>query len=345
MAKTTKKAPASTAKKPTAAKDTTAKKTTTAKKATAEKKPAAAKKPAAVKKATVEKKPAAAKKPAVVKKASVEKKPAVAKKPTAAKKAPEAKTSKAVAKAGVEEKVETTLLALYSLQQIDSQIDKIRIVRGELPLEVQDLEDEIVGLETRVNNHKVDIENVEKNIKEKQESIKNSLALIKKYEDQQMNVRNNREYDSLTKEIEFQTLEIQLAEKRITESKIALETKTEEIGTSGEVLSERQKDLEIKHSELADIVTETEKEEKDLITLSEKQHTKIDHRLLTAYHRIRKNARNGLAVVKIERDACGGCFNKIPPQHQLDIRMHKKIIVCEYCGRILVDDDIAAAVD
>ncbi|MEE4256045.1 MAG: C4-type zinc ribbon domain-containing protein [Bacteroidales bacterium] len=235
-------------------------------------------------------------------------------------------------------------MALFTLQQIDSQIDKIRIVRGELPLEVQDLEDEIVGLETRVNNHKTDIEAIEKNIKEKQEDIKNSLALIKKYEDQQMNVRNNREYDSLSKEIEFQTLEIQLAEKRINESKLALETKTEEIKTSEELLSERKKDLEIKNSELADIVTETEKEEKDLVDLSEKQHGVINDRLLTAYHRIRKNARNGLAVVKIERDACGGCFNKIPPQHQLDIRMHKKIIVCEYCGRILVDDVIAEAV-
>jgi predicted nucleic acid-binding Zn-ribbon protein len=245
----------------------------------------------------------------------------------------------------VEQKVENTLMAIYNLQQIDSLIDKIRIVRGELPLEVQDLEDEIVGLETRLNNHKVDIEDVEKKIKEKQESIKNSLVLIKKYEDQQMNVRNNREYDSLTKEIEFQTLEIQLAEKRINESKISLETKTEQIGASGESLDERKKDLEIKNSELADIVTETEKEEKDLVTLSEKQHKTIDDRLLTAYHRIRKNARNGLAVVKIERDACGGCFNKIPPQHQLDIRMHKKIIVCEYCGRILVDDAIADAID
>ncbi|RLD36441.1 MAG: hypothetical protein DRI83_05405 [Bacteroidetes bacterium] len=236
-------------------------------------------------------------------------------------------------------------MALYSLQQMDSQIDKIRIIRGELPLEVQDLEDEIVGLETRVNNYKENIESVENGIKEKQENIKNSLVLIKKYEDQQMNVRNNREYDSLSKEIEFQTLEIQLAEKRINENKLSLETKTTEIGTSQELLGERKEDLEIKNSELDDIVTETEKEEDDLVKLSEKQHGVIDDRLLTAYHRIRKNARNGLAVVKIERDACGGCFNKIPPQHQLDIRMHKKIIVCEYCGRILVDDDIATAVD
>lgn len=271
-----------------------------------------------------------------------------AKKAPAKKSAPEKEEKIVVEKVKeekVEQKVEKTLKALYSLQQIDSQVDKIRIIRGELPLEVRDLEDEIVGLETRVNNFQSDIEAVEKNITDKQEEIKNSLALIKRYEDQQMNVRNNREYDSLSKEIEFQTLEIQLSEKKINESKIALETKKEEIERSKEILEERKKDLDLKNSELADIVTETEKEEADLITLSEQQHGMIDERLLTAYYRIRKNARNGLAVVKIERDACGGCFNKIPPQHQLDIRMHKKIIVCEYCGRILVDDEIAAMVD
>jgi hypothetical protein len=269
-------------------------------------------------------------------------KKAPAKKATVTKEAPEVKDKK---DDKVEAKVENTLKALYSLQQIDSQIDKIRIIRGELPLEVQDLEDEIVGLETRVNNFKTDVETVEKSIKDRQEEIKNSLALIKKYEDQQMNVRNNREYDSLTKEIEFQSLEIQLAEKKIKESKISLETKSEEIAKSEELLDERKKDLEVKKSELSDIVTETEKEEDELVELSEKQHGMIDGRLLTAYNRIRKNARNGLAVVKIERDACGGCFNKIPPQHQLDIMMHKKIIVCEYCGRILVDENIASMVD
>ena len=245
----------------------------------------------------------------------------------------------------LELKVERTLKALYSLQQIDSQVDRIRIIRGELPLEVQDLEDEIVGLETRIDNFKLDVENIDKTISEKKEEIKNSLSLIKRYEEQQMNVRNNREYDSLTKEIEFQSLEMQLAEKRINENKAILEAKKEEIDRSQEVLDERRKDLEIKKSELADIVTETEKEEKELIGRSENQRGVIDDRLMTAYQRIRKNARNGLAVVKIERDACGGCFNKIPPQHQLDIMMHKKIIVCEYCGRILVDDNIASQVD
>jgi predicted nucleic acid-binding Zn-ribbon protein len=168
--------------------------------------------------------------------------------------------------------------------------------------------------------------------------------LIKKYEDQQMNVRNNREYDSLTKEIEFQNLEIQLAEKRIKEFQGSLEVQKEEIERYQKVLSDRVSDLEIKKNELDDIIAETEKEEQDLITSSEKNRKYIEERLLTAYTRIRKNARNGLAVVQIERDACGGCFNKIPPQHQLDIRMHKKIIVCEYCGRILVDDEIVNSV-
>lgn len=260
-------------------------------------------------------------------------------------KAKKVKKVKKVKEERIEQKVETTLKALYSLQQIDSQVDKIRIIRGELPLEVQDLEDEIVGLQTRVNNFKEDVEKVEASIVEKQENIKNSLVLIKRYEEQQMNVRNNREYDSLTKEIEFQSLEIQLSEKKINESKVILETKKEEIVRSQDVFDERVKDLEVKKNELSDIVTETEKEEDDLVKLSVTQHGVIDDRLLTAYHRIRKNARNGLAVVMIERDACGGCFNKIPPQHQLDIMMHKKIIVCEYCGRILVDDEIAAMVD
>ena len=319
MAKTTKKESAPAAKKPAAKK-------------------VAAKKPVAKK--VVTKKPVAKKvvtKKPVAKKAPVEKKAAVIK--------PKLAIKKEVAEEKVEQKVERTLKALYSLQQFDSQIDKIRIIRGELPLEVQDLEDEIVGLETRVNNHGQDIESIEKNIKEKQENIKRSFELIKKYEDQQMNVRNNREYDSLSKEIEFQTLEIQLAEKKINENKLSLENKKQEIEVSDTMLEERKKDLEVKNSELTDIVTETEKEEDSLITMSKKQHSDIEDRLLTAYQRIRKNARNGLAVVKIERDACGGCFNKIPPQHQLDIMMHKKIIVCEYCGRILVDNEIANAVD
>ncbi|MBE0648991.1 MAG: hypothetical protein IH596_14565 [Bacteroidales bacterium] len=235
---------------------------------------------------------------------------------------------------------EQKLVALYNLQQIDSQVDKIRIIRGELPLEVQDLEDEIAGLETRVDNYIQDTVMVEKSMLEKKNAIKESQALIKRYEEQQMNVRNNREYDSLTKEIEFQNLEIQLSEKRIKEFQNTMEVKKQEIDRLQAVLEERRSDLEIKKNELDDIVAETEKEENELIRSSEENQNFIEERLLTAYSRIRKNARNGLAVVQIERDACGGCFNKIPPQHQLDIRMHKKIIVCEYCGRILVDDGI-----
>jgi len=236
--------------------------------------------------------------------------------------------------------IEQKLIALYSLQQIDSQVDKIRIIRGELPLEVQDLEDEIAGLETRVDNYIQEVAALEKSMLEKRNLIKDCQSLIKKYEDQQMNVRNNREYDSLTKEIEFQNLEIQLAEKRIRDFQVSLDMKKEEIERYQKLLGDRKNDLEIKKNELDDIIAETEKEEQDLIGRSEENSRFIEERLLTAYTRIRKNARNGLAVVQIERDACGGCFNKIPPQHQLDIRMHKKIIVCEYCGRILVDDGI-----
>ncbi len=240
--------------------------------------------------------------------------------------------------------IEKRLIALYNLQQIDSQIDKIRIIRGELPLEVQDLEDEIVGLETRVDNQIQETVSMEKAITDKKNAIRDALALIKKYEDQQMNVRNNREYDSLTKEIEYQNLEIQLSEKRIREHTVSLDLKKQEIELYQKQLQDRKNDLEIKKNELDDIIAETEKEENDLISSSEDNRAYIEERLLTAYTRIRKNARNGLAVVQIERDACGGCFNKIPPQHQLDIQMHKKIIVCEYCGRVLVDEGIVNAV-
>lgn len=236
--------------------------------------------------------------------------------------------------------IEEKLVTLYTLQQIDSQFDKIKIIRGELPLEVQDLEDEIEGLQTRIDKHQEEVRNFEKQINDKKQAIKESKALIKRYEEQQMNVRNNREYDSLSKEIEFQNLEMQLSEKRISEFTTALELKTEQINDAKAQLKERESDLRIKNSELKDIVQETEKEEKALYDRSQDLKQMIEDRLVVAYNRIRKNARNGLAVVQIERDACGGCFNKIPPQHQLDIRMHKKIIVCEYCGRILVDEEI-----
>ncbi|HSW67908.1 MAG TPA: C4-type zinc ribbon domain-containing protein [Bacteroidales bacterium] len=235
---------------------------------------------------------------------------------------------------------EKKLVALHNLQQIDSQVDKIRIIRGELPLEVEDLEDEVIGLETRISNFDTEVKNLEKSVVDKENSIKESKAMIKKYQEQQMNVRNNREYDSLTKEIEFQELEIQIFEKRIREYKLSITGKSEEIKQARTILTERKADLDIKRNELADIVAETEKEELQLKQRSKTNQQYIEDRLLSAYQRIRKNARNGLAVVIVERDACGGCFSKIPPQRQLDIKMHRKIIVCEYCGRILIDPAI-----
>lgn len=236
---------------------------------------------------------------------------------------------------------EKRLNALYTLQQIDSQIDKIRIIRGELPLEVQDLEDEVAGLETRIDNYIQETAQLERQIADKSAQITDSHLLIKKYEEQQMNVRNNREYDSLSKELEFQNLEIQLADKRIKEYATDLEIRQTEITKYSSVIEERKRDLEIKIAELNDIVAETKKEEIEMVEKSAGLEAVIDPRLLNAYKRIRANARNGLAVVQIERESCGGCFNKIPPQHQLDIKMHKKIIVCEYCGRILIDSEFA----
>ena len=240
--------------------------------------------------------------------------------------------------------IEKKLIALYSLQQIDSQIDKIKIIRGELPLEVEDLEDEIIGLQTRIDNYIADIESLKTSIKEKDNQIVDSHTQIKRYEEQQNNVRNNREYDSLTKEVEYQNLEIALAEKRTKEFTHLLNLKNEEIEEAQKVIDERKNDLDVKKGELADIVSETEKEEQSLHKKSKEFQRMIEDRLLVAYSRIRENARNGLAVVSVERDACGGCFSSIPPQRQLDIRMHKKIIVCEYCGRILVDHGLAASV-
>ncbi len=236
--------------------------------------------------------------------------------------------------------VEDKLKALYQLQQVDTSIDKIKILRGELPLEVQDLEDEIAGLETRINNYEEEIKNLEQSITGKNQEILNAENLIKKYEEQQNNVRNNREYDSLSKEIEFQTLEIELCRKKINEFTAEKENKSEIIKEARETLEERKGDLESKKNELDEIVADTKKEEENLNKRSEAIQEIIEPRLLTAYKRIRGNARNGLAVVVVERDACGGCFNKIPPQRQLDIKSRKKVIVCEYCGRILVDDEI-----
>ncbi len=240
--------------------------------------------------------------------------------------------------------VERKLVALYSLQQIDSKIDKIKDVRGSLPLEVQDLEDEIAGLETRISNFKLENLSLNKQITDKELQIKESSVLIEKYKKQLNNVKNNREYDSLTKEVEFQELEKQLAEKRIGEYRMKLEAIAEEVEDVRQRLDERKDDLEAKKSELEEIIQETEKEEKILEEKLAENKEKIEERFLTAYHRIRERERNGLAVVPIVGGACGGCHNKIPPQHELDIRMHKKVIVCEYCGRILVDDEIGAMV-
>lgn len=236
--------------------------------------------------------------------------------------------------------VEDRLRALYSLQLVDSEIDKIKTLRGELPLEVQDLEDDIAGLETRLNNLREEVVVLEKNVHKKNIEISEAETLIKKYEEQQKNVRNNREFDSLSKEIEYQNLEIELFNKKIREFNVQIEEKKVVIAESEEVLAERRSDLDNKRSELDEIISDTQKEEEGLFKKLEKVQSVIEERLLTAYKRIRSNARNGLAVVPVQRDACGGCFNQIPPQRQLDIKSRKKIIVCEYCGRILVDDEI-----
>jgi len=236
--------------------------------------------------------------------------------------------------------VEERLRALYGLQLVDSEIDKIKTLRGELPLEVQDLEDEIAGLETRLNNLRDEVVVLEKSVQKKHLEITESESLIKKYEEQQKNVRNNREFDSLSKEIEYQNLEIELYNKKIKEFQVQIEEKKVVIAESEGTLGERKTDLENKQSELDEIISDTQKEEETLYKKLEKTQGIIEDRLLSAYKRIRSNARNGLAVVPVQRDACGGCFNQIPPQRQLDIKSRKKIIVCEYCGRILVDDEI-----
>ena len=240
----------------------------------------------------------------------------------------------------IDASIEGKLRSLYELQLIDSKIDRLRTVRGELPLEVSDLEDVVAGLETRLNNVTSEVEELENQINEKKQAIKDFQANIKKYETQQGKVRNNREYDAITKEIEFQNLEIQLAEKRSKEAKAAVALKSDLLEKSKTEFEERTKDLKVKKSELDEIIAETEKEEKELLKESETASAKIEDRLLNAYKRIRANTRNGLAVVTVDRDACGGCYNKIPPQRQLDIRTNKKIIVCEHCGRVLVDGTI-----
>lgn len=236
--------------------------------------------------------------------------------------------------------IEDKLRALHQLQSVDSQIDKIRTVRGELPLEVQDLEDEVKGLETRLAKINEELDKKEQFIADRKIAMKNANELVSKYSTQLNSIKNNREYDSLNKEIEFQNLEIELAEKKIkdTQSKIEFQKESQaatatKIAESTEILNEKKKELDA-------IIAETEKEEKSLLKKSEKAEKVVDDRLLTAYKRIRNNSSNGLAVVSVERDACGGCFSKIPPQRQLDVKAHKKIIVCEHCGRILIDSNM-----
>ena len=240
--------------------------------------------------------------------------------------------------------VEQKLKALYQLQTMLSEIDKIKTLRGELPLEVQDLEDEVAGLSTRIEKIQSEIADLKSNVATKRIEIETAKVSVERYKSQQENVRNNREYDVLSKEIEFQTLEIELCEKRIREALAAEKAKNEEIERSTEALEERQKDLEAKKAELEEIVSETKQEEEKLREKAKVLETTIEPRLLQAFKRIRKNSRNGLGVVYVQRDACGGCFNKIPPQKQLDIRSRKKIIVCEYCGRIMVDPELAGVV-
>ena len=238
--------------------------------------------------------------------------------------------------------VEEKLRALFDLQLVDSEIDKIKTLRGELPLEVQDLEDEIAGLNTRIAHMQEDIRNFETLITGKKSDIEVSKGLIERYQGQQENVRNNREYENLSKEIEFQTLEIELCEKKIREFNAAAKQRREDLERAQELINDRSEDLAQKKSELDEIISETKQEEEKLREKAKQIEGKIEERLLNAFKRIRKNARNGLAVVAVERDACGGCFNQSPPQRQLDIRLRKKIIVCEYCGRILIDQEMAS---
>ncbi|MBI2966581.1 MAG: hypothetical protein HYY40_02045 [Bacteroidetes bacterium] len=241
--------------------------------------------------------------------------------------------------------IEQRLRAIFELQLIDSKIDAIRSTLGELPLEVRDLEDDVTGLETRISNANTDLENLENAMKLKRNDIKDAQELIKKYQGQLAKVKNSREYDSLNKELEYQKLEIQVLEKKIKDLKTSYDAKKTQIEETEGLLKERKNDLKHKQNELNDMIAETKKGEEALMKKSASAQKLIEDRLLAAYKRIRSNARNGLSVVKVQRDACGGCFNKIPPQRQLDIRSRKKIIVCEHCGRILVDPELSDSVE
>lgn len=240
-----------------------------------------------------------------------------------------------------EMQVEDRLKLLYQLQTILSEIDRIRTLRGELPLEVEDLEDEIEGLKTRIEKAKEDIRVIRANINEFKSKAEMASSHIVKYKEQLDNVRNNREFDTLNKEIEFQGLEVELCNKRIRESQQAEKEKEELLAKSAATLEERERDLQIKQEELEEIVEETKADEERLREKAKDLELQIEPRLLMSFKRIRKSSRNGLGIVYVQRDACGGCFSKIPPQKQLDVRMRKKVIVCEYCGRILIDPELA----
>ncbi len=244
---------------------------------------------------------------------------------------------KDVADMSVEQKLEN----LYKLQTNLSEIDRIKTLRGELPLEVQDLEDEIEGLTHRVGKYNEDIEGLNADIAAKRAKINEAQTAIDRYKEQLNDVKSNREYDMLSKEIEFQSLEIELQNKKIGEAQRTIEVRKEEVEAAKNQLEERRADLDMKKAELDDITAETKAEEEKLREKAKNLEQTIEPRLLAAFKRIRKNSRNGLGIVYVERDACGGCFNKIPPQRQLDIRMRKKIIVCEYCGRIMIDPELA----
>ena len=246
-----------------------------------------------------------------------------------------------MAKKESEISVEEKLSTLYQLQTTLSAIDEKRALRGELPLEVQDLEDEIAGLKTRIEKIENDITDFQQAVVQKQGEIKEAEESVERYKKQLDEVRNNREYDTLTKEIEFQSLEIELCNKKIREANVKVEDKKRELARTNDLVADRQQALEEKKNELDEIMLETREEEQVLKAKAEELETKIDPRLLSSFKRIRKNARNGLGIVYVQRDACGGCFYKIPPQRQLDIKMHKKIIVCEYCGRIMIDPELA----
>ena len=237
--------------------------------------------------------------------------------------------------------VEERLKTLYQLQTTLSEIDEKRALRGELPLEVEDLEDEIAGLTTRIEKIQNDIDEYQRAVSQKKGEIETAKSSVERYKSQLNDVKNNREYDTLSKEIEFQSLEIELCNKKIKEANFKIEEKKAELEQTQAVIDDRHQALDMKKAELDEIMEETRAEEEKLKLKVKELEIKIEPRLLTSFKRIRKNARNGLGIVYVQRDACGGCFNKIPPQRQLDIKMHKKIIVCEYCGRILIDPELA----